>query len=143
MTASYRLFVDDGFVEQIHAFLAGAGNRHLMVEIRETVLNELADLQFVVYAQDAQRALLLGLRSIRGGAFGGFFANREIEPDAGPAAGGAFDFNGAFMALHHSINHGQTKAGAAAFGFGGEKGFQTALTGFFIHADAVVTHFHL
>ena len=60
-----------------------------------------------------------------------------------PWPGRAFNFDGAFVALHHAINHRQSQAGAAACGFGGEKGFQAMLAGFFIHAHAVVPHFDL
>ena len=72
-----------------------------------------------------------------------FFPNGEGQPDTGSLVGRTFNINGAVVASHHSVNHRQSQTCASAFGFGGEKGFQAMLAGFFIHAHAVIPHFNL
>ena len=126
--------------ERIEARLAAIGQLHGMTVVFQNLLEQLAQQGFVIHEQDPQRRQWAGFGRGFKDVSPGRFAHWKHEPEGGSFAGFALDFNDAVVPLHHAIDHGQAEAGAT-LAFGGEKGFETALACFLIHARAAVGDF--
>ena len=100
--------------EHFQALAAAWSDADLIMIAFQTVVEEFAHGGFIVNAEDAK-----GEARRKAGGYGpgrgkGGLDNGEDEADAGALARRAFDFDGAFVALHHAVNHGQSEAGSAA-----------------------------
>ncbi len=129
--------------EHFQALATPRSDADFVMIVFQTVVQEFAHAGFIVNAEDAEGEARLEAVGFGPGGWNGGLDNGEDQPDAGALARRAFNFNGAFVALHHAVNHGQSEAGSAALPLGGEERFQTMLADFFIHARTVVAHFQL